>query len=50
MSVKYDPYIIQSYANALYSRAARIVFMMGVVGLIAGVAVGHALGQMTHLG
>ncbi len=48
MSVKYDPYIIQSYANALYSRAARIVFMMGVVGLIAGVAVGHALGQMTH--
>ncbi|NVJ04090.1 hypothetical protein HUW63_02375 [Myxococcus sp. AM001] len=42
MAVQYDPNIIRGYAEALYRRASRIVFMAGFIGFVVG-AVGGAV-------
>jgi hypothetical protein len=47
MTLKYDPNIIREHAAALYSRAARIVFMTGFLGFVAGGIVGIFLGAPT---
>ncbi|NMO18685.1 hypothetical protein HPC49_12910 [Pyxidicoccus fallax] len=47
MTVQYDANIIRDHAAALYSRAARIVFMTGFLGCVIGAIVGAALGAPT---
>jgi hypothetical protein len=44
MTVMYDANIIREHAAALYSRAARIVFMTGFLGCIFGAIAGSVLG------
>ncbi|MBZ4418885.1 hypothetical protein [Myxococcus sp. RHSTA-1-4] len=44
MTVRYDANIIREHAAALYSRAARIVFMTGFIGCVFGAIAGGALG------
>jgi len=42
MSVHYDPSIITKHAQALYNRASGIIFMGGLLGFLAGAAMGGA--------
>ena len=42
--VKYDPGIIQRFAEILYGRARVIIFIMTLVGFLVGLGVGNALG------
>lgn len=44
MTVQYDSNIIREHAVALYSRAARIVFMTGLLGCVFGAIAGSVLG------
>ncbi|WP_426751721.1 hypothetical protein [Myxococcus sp. Y35] len=43
MAVQYDPNIIRGYAEALYRRASRIVFMTGFIGFILGILGGSVI-------
>lgn len=36
----YDPEVLQKFADSLYRRAARIVFLYGFVGLVVGLVTG----------
>jgi hypothetical protein len=43
--VKYDPHIIQSYADALYALADRIIWTQTAVGALIGGVVGYGIGN-----
>lgn len=45
MATRYDPAIIQKFADRLYLRANTIIFMCTFLGLIIGAALGYALGN-----
>jgi hypothetical protein len=44
LPTKYDPSIIQSFADRLYRQADQIVLLYGVAGLFLGSGIGAALG------
>jgi hypothetical protein len=51
MAVQYDPKVIAQHAEALYRRAARIVFTYGFVGLLVGAsALGAAASRSSSTG
>lgn len=48
--IRYDPEVIQSFANALYAQASKIIFTYFLIGFIVGGAIGFFLGAAASPG
>ncbi len=48
--IDYDPEVIQSFANALYAQASKIIFTYFLIGFIVGGAIGFFLGAAASPG
>ena len=45
MATRYDPAIIQKFADRLYRQANLIIFIWTILGLVGGAGAGYALGS-----